>query len=171
MNARNQTLVILDDTKDGHSPAVCRQVPKWDKKLRILVSRSNMSQIILLGKQGGRLPELCWFYLVLVGFFVGQIFAQCTTCRREPFSLKCLILQRDLGEGTKYIPRPNIRTRGWMVLLHLNLALSNTTDGNCFHGKAGRSGAATTSQKGDCALSKQIPTSKQEASKKLPPIF
>ena len=35
-----------------------------------------------------------WFYLFL-GFFGGQIFAQCTTRRREPFSLECLILQRD----------------------------------------------------------------------------
>ena len=69
------------------------------------------------------------FYLFL-GFFGGQIFAQCTTRRREPFSLECLILQRDLGEGTKCIPRPNIRTRGWTLFLHLNLALSNTTGGN-----------------------------------------
>ena len=38
-----------------------------------------------------------WFYLFL-GLFGAQIFAQCTTRRREPFSLECLILQRDLGK-------------------------------------------------------------------------
>ena len=78
---------------------------------------------------GDSLLTTPFFYLFL-GNVVGQIFAQCTTRRREPFSLKCLILQRDLGEGTKYIPRPNIRTRGWTLVLHLNLALGNTTDGN-----------------------------------------
>ena len=70
-----------------------------------------------------------WFYLFL-GFFGGQIFAQCTTRRREPFSLECLILQRDLGEGTKCILPPIVSARGWTLFLHLNLALSNTTGGN-----------------------------------------
>ena len=70
-----------------------------------------------------------WFYLFL-GFSGGQIFAQCTTRRREPFSLECLILQRDLGEGTKCIPPPIVSARGWTLFLHLNLALSNTTGGN-----------------------------------------
>ena len=69
-----------------------------------------------------------WFYLFL-GFFGGQIFAQCTTRRREPFSLECLILQRDLGEGTKCIPPPILSAKGCTLFLHLNSAPSNATDG------------------------------------------
>ena len=114
--------------------------PKRDEPVRkqdIPPSISTAGEEVRIGRKlcafdwtgNADFPTTPWFYLFL-GLFWGQIFAQCTTRRREPFSLECLILQRDLGEGTKCIPRPNIRTRGWALFLHLNLALSNTTGGN-----------------------------------------